>query len=695
VRFARLWTEALTRASTVAPSNSDELYRLVLGLSERLRRAVAEAEPTEAHAVGAALVEHRLIDPKHLEGTQRLIGTELPASIGLEAHGPQLAGIQVAVAAGYAKALGDLLRSEQEQLSVAVQRNAAETTELRFSEARFRAVFEGAAIGISIADGDRRMVEVNPSLCMMLGYTVEELRGRDVLDLVYPDDVPTAEQLYAEVLGGKLDRSRLENRLVCKDGTTVRVTATVSPVRDEDGQPAYALTGVHDVTDRYTLEERLRFQAEHDPLTGLPNRNLFFARLADLFVNAGPRGRLGLCYLDLDGFKRINDSLGHDVGDRLLIQVAKKLTACMTPLGHLVARMGGDEFAILMRDPPDTAAVTAVAEQVLNSLAAGVIIDGHLLTTSTSIGVVDRPTAGTDSAELMKIADVTLYWAKSAGRGQWVLFDPKRYEVEAARHALAAAMPAALERGEFFVEYQPIVSLGDSSLYGLEALVRWRHPGLGVLAPGAFIELAEESGLIVPLGRWVLDETCRQISVWLKQFPGLHLMMSVNLAARQAQDRSVVPDVVQALAAARIPSHVLQLELTESSIMDPAGEPLPALAKLATLGVGIAIDDFGTGYSNMAYLRTLPIQNLKLAGPFVEGLGSAESDPVNERIVDALVRLAHALTLTVTAEGIETPAQAAALARLGCDHGQGHLFARPMAADAVTAMLSRKRHQTA
>jgi EAL domain-containing protein (putative c-di-GMP-specific phosphodiesterase class I) len=269
------------------------------------------------------------------------------------------------------------------------------------------------------------------------------------------------------------------------------------------------------------------------------------------------------------------------------------------------------------------------------------------------------------------------------------VFDPARHEREQARYALAAAMPGALERGEFTVEYQPIVRLAGGTLYGVEALVRWRHPDLGTLLPRGFIGLAEETGLIVPLGRWVLRETCREAGRWYHEFPEAELLASVNLAAAQVRDEVIVAEVSRALAESGLPARLLQLELTESAAMDPAGTPLPALRRLADLGVRIAIDDFGTGYSNLAYLRTLPIQSLKLAGQFIAGLSPAAADPVDERIVDALVRLAHALGLTVTAEAVETSGQAAVLRRLDCDTAQGRWYAGALSASDVTTLLKQ------
>jgi EAL domain-containing protein (putative c-di-GMP-specific phosphodiesterase class I) len=317
-----------------------------------------------------------------------------------------------------------------------------------------------------------------------------------------------------------------------------------------------------------------------------------------------------------------------------------------------------------------------LAEAVLETLRAPITVAGHRLNVSASIGIVERPVRSTTMAELMKAADVTLYWAKSDGKARWALFDADRNDQQVARYALSAAMPAALEHREFFIDYQPLVRLADSSLVGVEALVRWRHPRLGRLGPDTFIGLAEETGAIVPLGSWVLREACEQAQRW--QETGDLLYMSVNLAARQAHTPGIVDDVARILDETGLKPELLQLELTESAIMGTADKPLDALHHLADMGVRIAIDDFGTGYSNLAYLRHLPVHSLKLAGSFVEGLRTDPADPIDEKIVATLVNLAHTLGLSVTAEGVETAAQADRLRSLGCDYAQGYYFARPI-----------------
>ncbi len=433
------------------------------------------------------------------------------------------------------------------------------------------------------------------------------------------------------------------------------------------------------------LQGMLRHQATHDPLTQLPNRTLFLDELTRALSDGADR--VGICYLDLDGFKVVNDSLGHDVGDRLLVAVANRLHRSVSRHGHLVARMGGDEFVVLVHRPAGTRTVVEVADAALAAFSAPVEIGGHNLSVSASIGVVERPTAGTSAAELMKAADITLYWAKSDGGNRWALYEEERNARDVARYTLSATMPAALRRGEFFLQYQPLVRLADNSLMGLEALVRWRHPEHGLIPPGRFIELAEETGLIVGLGRWVLAQACRQADVWRREFP-VPVLMSVNLAVRQLRDPGLVGDVKRILVETGLPPDALQLEVTESAVMGRAGEPLDALFALADMGIRIVVDDFGTGYSNLAYLPRLPLQGLKIAGSFIGGVGlEPEPDPVAEQIVTSVVDLAHTMGLTVTAEGVETSAQAERLRAIGCDAAQGWHFAKAMPPEEIPRLL--------
>ncbi|WP_329487786.1 EAL domain-containing protein [Kitasatospora sp. NBC_01246] len=594
---------------------------------------------------------------------------------------------------------------------------------LSASESRFRAAFCDAGIGMALLDPDDRIIEVNPAFATLVGCGVVDLVHTHIHDIIDPEGMP--DRLFPELVRGDRERVRVEKQLKHREGRTVWSKVTISLIRDGAGNPQYTLAMVEDITEQRRLGDRLEYQALHDPLTRLPNRTFFFDRLDAACLTAGttatapetaetaadrPDGRrVGVCYLDLDGFAAINETLGHHIGDQLLIAVAARLRHGVSDhSSHLVARMGGDEFAVLVADSRGSEQLTELAARLLEALERPFDVAGHRLAVTASVGVVERSVHETTPADLVKDADSTLYWSKADGRARWTLYDPDRGAHQLTRQLLATALRPALERGEFTVEYQPLVGLADGAVHGAEALVRWRHPRYGTLSPDRFIPLAEESGAIVPLGTWVLEESCRQARRWLTEFPDNETFVSVNLAARQIWDSDVVADVARALESSGLPARLLQLEITESALLGPGGRPLQSLQALADMGVRIAIDDFGTGYSNLAYLSRLPVHVLKLDGTFIEGFrdpdpagrtglpgaGSRRSD-ADEQIVGAMVQLAHTLGLTVTAEGIESAAQAERLRLTGCDTAQGWYFAKPGEAEHVAAILRERRPRPA
>lgn len=564
-----------------------------------------------------------------------------------------------------------------------------------------RAAFAAAPLALGVVDGEGLVVDANEALAELLGATPDDLAGRLAADLVDLASDARTWHAYREVLRGRQAKLRCTRRLKHPDGHSLWVQITVSPM--PGGRTV--LLAATDISARRELQDRLRHLQMHDPVTRLPNRSLFFERLAAA-LEAGAyddtgTGRIGLCYLDLDGFKAVNDTLGHRVGDRLLAAVAERLTRCADEAGHgrvaapLVARLGGDEFALLVEDSTGTDQLADLADAALKALQEPFDLSGQRLSVSASIGVVERRAAGTTTTCLMQAADTTLYWAKSDGKARWTLFDPERNAHRMTRQTLSSSLRPAVERGEFLLDYQPLVRLEDGGVRGVEALVRWQHPRFGLLTPNRFIGLAEEDGSIVQLGRWVLRTACRQARQWQLDHPGRPpVFVSVNVAVRQVWDSDLVADVADILAETGLSPELLQLELTESAVMGSAGRPLQALQSLSDMGVRIAIDDFGTGYSNLAYLSRLPVSVLKLDGSFVRGFqydaeaGEAHINPADEVIVEALVQLAHRLGLTVTAECVETTSQAARLRRIGCDTGQGWLYSRPVAPDRISALLA-------
>ncbi|MFI1033625.1 putative bifunctional diguanylate cyclase/phosphodiesterase [Streptomyces sp. NPDC020951] len=570
----------------------------------------------------------------------------------------------------------------------------------------YRSVFAAAPLAMAVVDRQGLVVDANEALGELLGGGVTGLVGRVASDLLDLASDARTWHAYREVLRGRQAKLRCTRRLKQPDGRSLWAQVTVSPL---DTDTPGVLLSVADVSAHRDLQARLRHLQMHDPVTRLPNRTLFFERVsaaleAEAYEQSGT-GRIGLCYLDLDGFKAVNDTLGHRVGDRLLAAVAERLTECAGEAGRtrpsvpLVARLGGDEFALLVEDSTGTEQLADLAESVLKALQAPFDLAGHRLNMSASIGVVERHAAGTTATGLMQAADTTLYWAKTDGKDRWTLFDPERNAHLMTRQALASTLRPAIERGEFRLDYQPLVGMSDGRLRGVEALVRWDHPRFGLLPPNRFVALAEEDGSIVPLGRWVLATACRQARRWQLDNPDEPpLFVSVNVAVRQVWDSDLVTDVAEILAETGLEPRLLQLELTESAVMGSAGRPLQALQALSDMGVGIAIDDFGTGYSNLAYLSRLPVSVLKLDGSFVrgfqyEGQGSPPN-PADQVVVEAMIDLAHRLGLTVTAECVETSAQATRLRSIGCDTGQGWLYSRPVSPDRISELLGTESHGT-
>ncbi|MFF3779810.1 putative bifunctional diguanylate cyclase/phosphodiesterase [Streptomyces sp. NPDC001933] len=579
----------------------------------------------------------------------------------------------------------------------------------------YRAAFLAATLPMAVVDHEGLVVTANEALGNLLGRSAATLANQSAADLLDLAADGRTWHAYREVLHGRRSRFQCTRRLKHPDGRALWAEVTVVPMPEREAGagggagPGRVLLSVSDISDRRELQKRLRHLQMHDPVTRLPNRTLFFERLSAVletppYDDGSPgRGRVGLCYLDLDGFKAVNDTMGHRIGDRLLAAVAARLTDCAAQDGphrdgaHLVARLGGDEFAILVEDSAGTQQLTDLARSVLAALQQPFDLAGHRISVSASIGVVERAVAGTSATGLMQAADTTLYWAKADGKARWTVFDPERNAHRMTRQTLSSTLRPAVERGEFTIEYQPLVGMADGVVRGVEALVRWNHPQFGMLSPNRFVAIAEEDGSIVQLGRWVLQSACRQARRWQLEHPtDPPLFISVNVAVRQVWDSDLVTDVAEILAETGLDPSLLQLELTESAVMGSAGQPIQALRSLSEMGVRIAIDDFGTGYSNLAYLSRLPVSVLKLDGSFVRGFrydDGAHPSPADETIVEAMVQLAHRLGLTVTAECVETAGQAERLRRIGCDTGQGWLYSRAVAPERIGELIGTRPMQ--
>ncbi|MDQ1288303.1 MAG: hypothetical protein QG622_1868 [Actinomycetota bacterium] len=681
-RFSTLWAQTLVDGGTVAGTVAEvtgELEPIAL----RLAGALAEDAGTAiGHEIATALADLGYPLTEIVASTVTVL---LGDAVLLTGHDTgRLRALIGAVAEGLAKVASERTLAEQEERQQATL-TAVRASEVnrRTTEARFLALFEQTAAGIGIATTSGYVIEGNAAWAAMLGCTPEEMRGRKVMDLVGPGGSPEVLTRYREMLAGECDQFRIEATHRSLDGRTMDLDLSISRVRGDDPAQDFVVGVAIDITERKKLQNRLWYEARHDALTGLPNRTLFLERLAGLLAGPRPPVQFGLCYLDLDSFKSVNDGLGHEVGDRLLIRVADRLREATAGSGGLLARLGGDEFGVLVEG---CATLNQVADQVLASLVPPFVIDGRELTVSASVGVVDTVTATPEADALMQAADISLYLAKSRGRGRWERHDPRRNALQVTRATLATEMSSALARGEFFLEYQPLVSLDDGRVRRVEALVRWRHPRLGLLQPDEFIEIAEESGHIVPLGGWVLRTACQQAHEWHHRFPDAEVGVNVNVAVGQLYDPHLLDYVRDTLEETDLPSRLLHLELTESAVLGDTHGPLTVLTGLAATGVRFAIDDFGTGYSNLVRLGRLPACELKIAGSFLQRTPGDE--PVNDKILPAIISLAHSLGLTVTAEGVETRPQAERLRLLGCDAAQGWFFGRPLPSDEITRLIA-------
>lgn len=689
IGFASRWARTVADTSYVQ-MDLGETETYLTALAEQLLQ-VWTSEPFDAEGawqVGSALVDGHFTNPNSLRRTLAMLPRALAGDVLDTETLTRMGAVQGMFAAGYATRLRERTLAEQDAIRTAalIARGDAEMA-ARSSEARFRAVFAGAAIGMGLGDTGGNIIDANPALMKMLGYSLREMRKRNVADFMHPADARKVWELYEELVVGDRESFQTAKQFKRSDGTAIWTHLTVSLIRNAEGQPEFQVAVIEDVTDLHRLQSQLQHQADHDDLTGLSNRALFQRRLAELTNGAQEGRRLGLCLLDLDGFKAINDSVGHAVGDQVLVEVASRLDAAVAQEGHLVARLGGDEFVILVQDTDGPQDLIAVAEAAFRAVEQPISIAGRSYSITASAGLVERATSA-DTADVMRAADITLYWAKAEGKDRWAFFDHERSDREVAQYTLARMLPEALNNNQFYLAYQPLISLATGLPSGVEALLRWNHPKLGNLLPGHFIDAAEESGIIVPLGRWILQTACRQAQLWAAGSSD-PLRISVNMAIRQLADPELIPMVTSLLEETGLQPCQLQLELTERAVIGTDSEPLAVLHGLAGLGVRIAIDDFGTGYSNMTYLRRLPVAELKLAGSFINEVRTSDdaTHPVDAQIVGSLVSLAHTLGMTVTAEEVETFAQAEALRELGCDTAQGNYYGAPSSPKVIQRMI--------
>jgi diguanylate cyclase (GGDEF)-like protein/PAS domain S-box-containing protein len=557
---------------------------------------------------------------------------------------------------------------------------------LRKSEERHRTVLQAAPDPVIVRNMDGRVIYLNPAFTRVLGWTMEECRDSSI-DFVPEENLPETRAFMDHLRHGRAF-SGVETRRFTKDGRIVDVSISGAVFLDADGQPDGYIITLQDISDRRKKDEELRYVAYHDSLTGLPNRKSFYMRLDDLLQHSSRRRSdrsWALMFLDLDKFKQVNDTLGHDTGDWLLKSVAERLKGCLRETDHLY-RLGGDEFTIILTNLDRDIDVARVTRKILKAIKRPFTFNGHEIFTSTSIGISVFPSDGWEVEGLVKSADMAMYAAKEGGGNDYRFFTEEMNSKALYRMKMENSLRKALERNELLLYYQPLVNRANR-IVGMEALLRWKHPELGLILPADFIRITEETGIIVPVGRWVLETACVQTKQWHEMgFPDL--FVSVNLTARQLHAPDFEQMVIDILEQSGLPPAHLNLEVTESNMIQ---DPENCIAKMRTLrakGVTFSIDDFGTGYSSLSYLKRFPIDSLKIDRSFIT---DAMANTGDQEIVKTIITMAHNLNIDAVAEGVETREQKDFLIHHGCSNLQGFLFACPVPVEQFRDLLQRQK----
>jgi diguanylate cyclase (GGDEF)-like protein/PAS domain S-box-containing protein len=626
--------------------------------------------------------------PEVVRRELRLDGSQVVLLLPLSVRDLARGLLVVSSPARISRELVDSLESLASQVSLAVQgASLAEDLHRRQSEARFRSLVAHSSDLITVLDAHGRVTYQSPSVERILGYRADQIEGREFAELLGESDRPRLHQIIAGVgeayVGGGTETHIIECTLRHRDGTWLQFEVQHTDLLQDEHVRGIVLNG-RDVSERKAFEDQLAHQAFHDPVTNLANRALFADRVQHSIMRTlrgGPA--IGVMFIDLDDFKTVNDSLGHAAGDVVLQEVARRLQSAVRP-ADTVARFGGDEFAVLLDGINDSADAADVAGRILRALELQFDLEGTQVYPRASVGIclADHDLESADAEELLRNADVAMYMAKRDSKGGYRVFEPAMHQRVVERLELQAELQRALEENQLEIHYQPVVRLDESADYGLEALLRWAHPTRGTIPPLQFIPFAEETGLIIPIGRWVLQEACRRGALLHEEFPRTPpLTISVNLSVKQLQSETIVDDVRQALESSGLPPSRLVLEITETVMMADADLAVRRLQELKALGVLLAMDDFGTGYSSLSYLSRFPIDILKMDRSFL----SPEHE--DSGLAAAIIGLGNSLNLDVVAEGIELPEQMASLRQLGCELGQGFLFARPMNHEALSEYL--------
>ncbi len=587
-------------------------------------------------------------------------------------------------AAAYRNARGEVLWYQGIIHDLSARKHAEAA--LQRSEHFARTIVSSVGEGVIVYDRELRYQVWNRFMEELTGLTAQQVIGKHAFEPFPHLEEYGIDLLLRRALNGERVRSEDTPYRVPMTGRDGWVTALYSPHIAPDGEIIGVVAIIHDVTERKRAEEQLQHNAFHDSLTGLPNRALFLDRLERLIKHAQRHVQhvFAVLFLDLDRFKVVNDSLGHAVGDDLLIAIGRRLEACLRE-GDSVARLGGDEFAVLLDDVRDVNEATRVTDRILRELSAPFFLRGHEVFTSSSIGIALSSTGYARSGDLLRDADTAMYRAKTAGRGRYEVFDRTMHVEAVGQLKIETDLRHAADRDELLLYYQPIIALERGEITSFEALLRWQHPQHGLLLPAEFIPLAEETGMIVEIGWWVLRAACRQARTWLDAYPDrAHLSISVNLSARQFAQCKLVEQIDSILAETGCPASALKLEITESVVMHDAPQAAAMLSALKRRGIGLCIDDFGTGYSSLSYLKSFPIDTLKIDRSFV---AQVDDNGGSIELIETIVALSRILGLSAVAEGVETAEQLELVRRLGSHYAQGFYFATPMAVCDAEALL--------
>lgn len=681
--------EQATLHEVIARMRAQRLDAILVGyddgehgiLTERdIVRLLADGGADGAVGAYASKPLQMLTAKQSLYAAQRFMTEHNMRHVGIQDEGSRLTGLLCfadvlqSIEHEYANELRSALRERDEALGLA-----------RFNLRMADRVFESALEGIMVTDRHAKIERVNQAFTRLTGYTEDEVIGRNPGLLSSGRQTPDFyKQLWHSLTTDGHWQGEIWNRR--KTGELFLEYLTITSIRDSEGEISHYAAIFSDITQRRQAEERLGYLATHDVLTNLANRMLFEERLTHAIVHAKRLGRkVAVMYLDLDRFKLVNDTLGHNAGDEVLKMVAERIVANVRA-NDTVARMGGDEFALVLEEVDDVRDVGRVARKLLDEVGRAIDIVDRQIFVTPSIGISIYPDDGTEAEDLILLADQAMYGAKNRGRNVFQFFESKMTSSAIEQLETLGELHRALEQNEFRLFYQPQYDLASGRIVGVEALLRWLHPRRGLVPPGDFIGLAERSALIVPIGRWVLHEACRQARCWLDD--GFEFgRVSVNVSARQCFTDHFLSDLTTILSETALPAEYLQLELLESMAMNTREEIGILLRELATRGISLAIDDFGTGYSSLVYLKDLPVDTLKIDQSFLTDCGSGSTD---DAIVRAIVAMGRALGLDVVMEGVETAKQLAFLQEIGCHQGQGFLFARPQPADRLVGISSRR-----